>query len=158
MRAYQIFATMTPEHATAFFGRLAEQSPGSFQQAVGAAAAALNSRPQYLMKQPLEKRAAAVRRSLSRVAADVVAEEMLASYFLECRKPLLVEWLDATGVKHEDGVLEEDEPPEPSARKLGAAVKKFRSADEDPDRPLLLKAFAAQSAIDWPRLEALLEG
>jgi hypothetical protein len=32
----------------------------------------------------------------------------------------------------------------------------YLAVDDDPDRPLLLAAFAAQDAIDWPDLEALL--
>ena len=62
MRPHEIFAAMSPEHAEKFFVRLAEQSPAMFEQAVHAAASALKSRPRYLMKQPMAKRAAAVRR------------------------------------------------------------------------------------------------
>lgn len=156
MRPHQVFAAMPPERAAAFFRGLAERAPGAFQQALLAASAALKSRPQYLMKQPFDKRAAAVRRALSRVAADTIAEEMLAVYFLECRKELLVEWLDGLGIEHDSGTLQETVPAEPAAVKLGQAVETFRRADDDSDRELLLRAFAAQSAIDWPALDALL--
>ena len=44
--------------------------------------------------------------------------------------------------------------PDPDA--LGAAVSAFLAEKEDPDRDLLLRAFSAQSAVEWPRLEALL--
>lgn len=156
MRPYQIFAGMPPDHALRFFQGLSEHAPAAFQQALLAACAALKSRPSYLRKQPFERRAEAVRRSLSRVAADAVAEEMLAVYFLEARKPLLIEWLDAAGVAHEEGTLKEDTPPEPKPAKLRKAVEAFRGAEDDPDRTLLLRAFSAQSSIEWPKLEELL--
>jgi hypothetical protein len=156
MRPYQVFAGMTTEGAEHFFRGLAEKSPAAFAQAVAAASAALKSRPAYLMKQPFEKRAAAVRRALSRVSANPVAEEMLALYFLECRRPLLIEWLDQVGVEHDEGTLKEDAPDAPEESTLRAAVGSFRQKDDDPDRELLLQAFAAQSSIQWAALDALL--
>jgi hypothetical protein len=156
MRAFQVFAAMEPAHAEAVLGTLAEKAPATTAQAVAVAAATMNARPQYLRKLPFEKRAAAVRRALSRVKANDMAEEMLAVYFLECRKELLGEWLDLVGLEHEDGVLKDDVPSPPAASELAAAVGKFRGADDDPDRLLLLRAFAAQTSIDWPELDALL--
>jgi hypothetical protein len=157
MRSYQVFAAMSPERAVALMRGLAEQSPAMFRQAVDAAAVATRTRPVYLRKQPFEKRAEAVRRALARVAANDVAGELLAVYFLECRKPLLIEWLDELGIAHEDGTLEEDEPAQPPDDRLRKAVDAYRAGDDDPDRELLLCAFAAQQAVDWPALDALLE-
>ena len=155
MRPNQIFAGMTPENTEAFFGRLAKESPATFTQAVHAAAAALNSRPQFLMKLPFAKRAANVRRALSRVASAPVAEEMLAIYFLEIRLELLAEWLDMLGLEHEEGILKAGSPPCPADAELTKHVEAFRGVDDDPDRDLLLLAFAAQSSIDWPALDVL---
>ena len=156
MRPHEIFAAMSPERAEAVLTKLNEQSPAMFVQVVHAAAAALKSRPQFLMKQPFPKKASAVRRTLARVSANPVAEEMLAVYFLECRQELLVEWLDLVGLKHEEGALEEANPPQPTDDELTGHVKGFRETDDDPDRELLLQAFAAQASIDWPVLDGLL--
>ena len=157
MRPHEIFAAMPPEQSETFFARLAEESPLTFTQALAGAASAMNSRPQYLLKQPMAKRVAAVRRALSRVAAKSLAEEILAVYFLECRKELLIEWLDATKTEHEEGTLKAEQPAEPDGEELAAAATTFLDKDDDPDRDLLLRAFSAQSAVDWPKLEALLE-
>jgi hypothetical protein len=158
MRSYQVFATMSPERATAITQALKKEAPGMFAQALAAAAAALKARPIYLARQPIEKQATSIRRALARVAATGVAEELLAVYFLECRKDLLVEWLDSLAIPHEDGSLSEDAPTAPSQAKLAKAVKDFLAADDDDDRGLLLAAFAAQSSVDWPDLEALIGG
>jgi hypothetical protein len=37
-----------------------------------------------------------------------------------------------------------------------AAVAKFREGADPEDRQLLLEAFAAQSAVEWPALDAVL--
>jgi hypothetical protein len=154
MRSYQVFASMSPERATDILHVLNEKAPGIYVQAVAAASAAMKARPVYLMRQPAEKRAQAVRRALARVSANPVAGEILAVYFLECRKELLTAWLDAVGLEHDDGTLSDDAPEQPEKAKLDAAVDRFLGVDEDPDRALLLAAFAAQDAIEWPDLDA----
>ncbi len=87
---------------------------------------------------------------------NAVAEEVLASYFLDQHKHLLIELLDALGLKHEEGGLEQDSPPCPNKQALQKTVSEFLKGDEPDRRKLLLESFAAQSAVDWPDLESLL--
>jgi len=155
MRSYQVFATMAPEEAERMLRVLSKEAPAMFRQAVDAAAVSIKARPVFLRNQPFELRAKTIRRALARVSANLVADELLAIYFLECRKPLLLEWLDLLGLAHEDGTLNDERPAEPAASELAAAVAKYRGTGDDPDRELLLRAFAAQSAIEWPALDAL---
>jgi hypothetical protein len=147
---------MPPEQAQALFAELREKAPAAFHQALAVASAALKARPVYLARQPLERQAAAARRALARVGACDAAEEVLATYFVECRRPLLVEWLDAVGVAHEEGVLKEGRPAPPPPERLREAVAAFRQGPAPLERELLLRAFAAQSAIEWRELDALL--
>jgi hypothetical protein len=158
MRSYQIFAAMSPDRAVTVMSGLSENAPQMFKQALLIASASMNARPTYLQRQPFEKQVGTVRRALSRVTANSAAEEILAVYFLECRKELLVEWLDLLGIKHEDGILEANSPVAPEKAELQKARDSFCGVDDDADRSLLLSAFAAQSAIDWPDLETLLDG
>ena len=157
MRSYQVFASMSRDHAITMMRALSKASPAMFRQAVDAAALAIKARPVYMRRQPFEKRAEAVRRAMSRVAANPVADELLAVYFLECRKELLVEWLDLVGLAHEDGTLEDDEPAQPQEKALLSAADRYLAADDDADRELLLRAFAAQQVVEWPVLDARLE-
>ena len=157
MRSYQVFASMSRDHAISMMRALSKASPAMFRQAVDAAALAIKARPVYMRRQPFEKRAETVRRAMSRVAANPVADELLAVYFLECRKELLVEWLDLVGLAHEDGTLEDDEPAQPQEKALLSAADRYLAADDDADRELLLRAFAAQQVVEWPVLDARLE-
>jgi len=156
MRAFQVFAAMTPERTAALLEAIGKVSPAIVLRTVQVAAASINARPKFLQQQPFLKRAAAVRRSLSRVTADALAEEILAVYFLECRKEILTEWLDALGIAHEEGVLKDNVLPQPPEKEVQAKAKAFLDKDDVEDRRLLLQAFAAQSAIDWPALEDFL--
>ena len=156
MKPHQVFARLSQERAFALLSKVKEKLPGVYTQAVGAACVTLKARPQFMMKQPAAKRAHFVRQALSRHAASAIAEEVLAAYFLEVRRDLLTEWLDALGIEHENGVLKQDNPAEPSREKLEAAVAQFRAGADVEDRQLLLEAFAAQSAVEWPALDAVL--
>lgn len=157
MRAYQVFGRMTPERAETILNEIREKMPAVYHQAVAAASAVFKARPKFLLQQSPARRAGLVRQALSRVAANELAEEVLAAYFLEIRKPLLIEWLDTLGVEHEEGALQSDHLSCPSQEKLDAALAAFRRGEDGADRELLLEAFAAQSAVDWPALEAALD-
>ncbi len=156
MRPHQIFAEMSPEKCERVMAKIAKETPEVFRQTVATAATTLKFRPQYLWKQPIPKRVAAVRRVLSRAGSNSLAEELLAIYFLKCRLDLLTEWLDLMGLSHEDGILTEDESPCPDAAELEKKVKSFR-AGKDEDVDLLLHVFAGQAAIDWPALDEILD-
>ena len=148
---------MSSEQAEALLSELRSSSPGAASVALGAAAQAFKLRPQFLRKQPRTRQAEWMRRALSRHTSASVAEEVLAAYFLESRDDLLVELLDALGVEHEDGQLTGGPPRCPEGDELERAVSAFREGDSGETRELLLRAFAAQSAIDWPELDKLLE-
>lgn len=157
---------MPAEQALRFCRGLHASAPKSYAQALALAGAAMRARPIFLKKQPFDRRAEAIRRALARVASNELAEEFLAVYFLECRKNLLVEWLDGLGIAHEEGILNDSEVPAPDDAALRKAVDAFRvgkaSTEQEPpqeelaDRELLLHAFSAQTSIQWPVLEELL--
>ena len=157
MRPNQIFAAMSPEKCGQIMEKISEQSPEAVKQTVAAAAIALKFRPQFLLKQPLAMRVSSVRRALSRTSANALAEELLAVYFLKCRLDLLGEWLDLLGLEHEEGILKDDVVTSPPEAELKEKVAQFRAASADEDRELLLQAFAAQTAIHWPALDAMIE-
>ncbi len=157
MKPNQIFASMSPERCEKLLEQVSGEAPEALKQIVASAAVSLKFRPQFLWKQPPAKRAASVRRALARVGASPLAEELLAIYFLQCRLELLREWLDLLGLEHEDGVLQQEVVPSPDPAELAKHVASFRAGSDDEDRELLLRVFSAQSAIDWPALEALLE-
>jgi hypothetical protein len=156
MRSNEIFSQMTPDAALAFLDEVHREAPRVEEIALSAAASAFRLRPVFLRKQPRKRQSEWMRQALSRNAFAAVAEEVLAEYFLEYHADLLGELLDSFGLEHEKGVLKGDTAVCPDKTKLEAAVAKFRSGENAARRELLLRAFAAQTAIDWPDLESLL--
>jgi hypothetical protein len=156
MRSHEVFARMTPEEAARFLEDARAGAPAALAIALGAAAQTFKLRPQFLKAQPRARQAEWMRKALSRPLSAVVAEEVLAEYFLSHRRDLLVELLDLFHVAHAEGALQEPSPPCPAPDVLEKGVKRFREGDDPALRELLLRAFAAQSPIDWPDLERLL--
>src|SRR5499426_766639 len=115
MRSHEVFARMTPARAEAFLAELRREAPPVSQMALAAAAGAFKLRPAFLKRQSPVKQAEWVRKALGRGTMAAVAEEILAEYFLGHHKALLVEWLDAVGLEHEDGVLKTSAPPAPES-------------------------------------------
>jgi hypothetical protein len=157
MRAHQIIAGMSPEAFETVMEALRAEAPEAIQSTTVAAAAVLKFRPKFLQKQPPKKRLGSIRSAMSRPGANAMAEELLAVFVLKCRLGLLTEWLDLMELEHEEGILTQDEVPCPDAAVLESKVATFRGAGDDPDRDLLMKIFAAQTSIDWPALDTLLE-
>lgn len=155
MRSNEVFARMTPEEAREFLEEVRKEAPEVATLALGAAASAFRLRAEFLKRQSPERQADWVRRALGRTAGASAAEEVLATYFLESHQDLLAELLDGLGVPHDEGRLEQEAPPSPEKPALEKAVKAFLRGKDRPRRRLLLRAFAAQSAIDWPDLEPL---
>ena len=156
MRSNEIFSSMSPEAALSFLTEVHESAPAVEEIALSAAAGAFRLRPVFLRRQPRKRQAEWMRQALSRTAMAAVAEEVLAEYFLEYHNELLSEFLDALGLEHEKGVLKASAPECPQPAALAKLVEQFRKGKDPERRELLLRAFAAQSAIDWPDLEALL--
>jgi hypothetical protein len=156
MRSNEIFSRMSPDEALAFLDEIHREAPRVEEIALSAAAGAFRLRPVFLRKQPRKRQSEWMRQALARNAFAGVAEEVLAEYFLEYHSELLGELLDAFGLEHEKGVLKTHAPECPDETKLAAAVTKFRAGENAARRELLLRAFAAQSAIEWPALEKLL--
>ncbi|MEX2208735.1 MAG: hypothetical protein WEF50_21170 [Myxococcota bacterium] len=156
MRSNEIFSRMTPEAALAFLNEVHETAPAVEEIALSAAAGAFRLRPVFLRRQPRKRQAEWMRQALARTAMAAVAEEVLAEYFLEYHPDLLAELLDALGLEHEKGVLKSNAPECPKPAELAKLVAAFRTGKDPERRELLMRAFAAQSSIDWPDLEALL--
>ncbi len=156
MRSNEIFAGMSGEQAERFLVELKQDAPDVATLALAATAEAFRLRPEFLKRQPRARQAEWMRRALGRTIGAPLAEEVLATYFLDHEKDLLIELLDTLGVPHEDGRLSQGEPECPDAKKLESGIKKFRKGAKPEKRELLLRAFAAQSSVEWPGLDELL--
>ena len=150
-----VFRTMTDDECERLIREMRDETKPLYKEVERTAAETLRLRPVFLGKQPFEKRCRMIRKAMALKVNAETAAEVLAAFFMERYSKDVEELLDALGVEHEEGVLKQPSPPEPDEKVLKETVAGFAKGKNAKTRSLLLRAFAAQSAIDWPKLDAL---
>ena len=121
---------ISDEHFLAIYEALSENGFGPLD---GEVAKALRFRPQAIRKVPMPKRAAKARRLIEGPKNSELAYELFGTYLVKTKKELVTGFLDATGVVHEDGMIEDVDGTPPAEDKVAAAVTdldtKFDAAD-----------------------------
>lgn len=84
---------------------------------------------------------------------DPLAARALVVYHLAEQRPMMGAFLDALGIKHDNGVIEEEEV-KPDADKLGPAVEKLKAEYPADDVRLYLETLKCQDPDTWGRLTA----
>lgn len=143
----QIERTSEPKFA-AMYAALSTQGVGPLDLEV---AQALNYRPHAIRKIPLEQRARKARQIMLGKRNVELAYEFIGTYLVKERKELVTGFLDATGVKHEDGMIADLDSARPDATKLAAAVAELDGKFEPEDVTLYLALCAEQ----WPQVSEL---
>lgn len=116
----------------------------------------LNFRPKSVQALPLERRTT----HLARLAdvSDAVATRALISYHFSARRDLMGAFLDALGIAHENGLIQEDSVPAPPREKLVAAIAAVRQSFPADDVELYVRTLATLDGDTWAEAEAALEG
>jgi hypothetical protein len=87
----------------------------------------------------------------------VVAARLLVVYHLDQQRPMMAAFLDALGVKHEDGLIADEELAAPPAEKLQAAVKSLSTTYPSEDVALYLSTLVWQDPETWSALAEMPE-
>ena len=93
--------------------------------------------------------------SMSSIPEQVAARALIA-YHLETQRPMMGAFLDALGIAHENGVIQEDEV-KPDAAKLGAGVDAIEKAYPVEDVSLYLNVLLCQDPETWGALRPIVE-
>lgn len=123
MRPVKLWRGLSPDartSAAAAFWR-DDQTQMEQGEAVALIARQIKFRPKSVMTLPVEKKA----KHLAGMAgvSDLLAARLLIAYHLDQQRPMMGAFLDALGIKHEEGLITEESPSAPEPEKLDAAVK-----------------------------------
>ena len=83
---------------------------------------------------------------------DGMAARALVVYHLAAQRPMMGAFLDALGIAHENGVIEQDEV-QPDAAKLGPAVDALTAQFAKEDVWLYLNTLLSQDPATWGALD-----
>lgn len=150
MKVLEELKSMSEERFLALYEDLGQNGFGPLD---GEVAKALRFRPQAIRKLPMPQRARRAKHILVSTANAELCYELFGSWLIGHRKELVTGFLDATGVPHEDGMLEDLEVNRPDASKLEAAVAELDGKFSPEDVTLYLALCTEQ----WPALKQLEE-
>jgi hypothetical protein len=148
MQVIEQLKKMSPERFLAIYKSLENQGFGPLD---GEVAKSLRFRPQAIRKLPIEQRARRARSILEAGANTELAYELFGAYLIKHHKELVTGFLDATGVKHEDGMIEDVEGQKPAGAKVKSTVADL-DAKYPPEDVTLYLAIAAEQ---WPSVAEL---
>jgi hypothetical protein len=156
LTAHELIGFMSAQRATEILEFAYQSDKELYKATLSAVAQAKKVRPVFLERQPRKERHTAMLATLARPALEPAAGTLIRGWLLKQHKPLLVEFLDALGILHKDGVV--DELPETmDDTRLGSAVESVLSRHPHEVVGIYLHAFYEMNEARWPNLKALLE-
>ena len=141
MHVLQQLKQMSPERFHAIYASLENKGFGPLD---GEVAKSLHFRPQGVKKLSMEQRSRRAKQLLESSRNSELAYELFGAYLLRHHKELVTAFLDATGVPHKDGMIEDVDGAKPAAAKLGAAIADLDRAHHAEDVTLYLSICAEQ--------------
>jgi len=148
MAVLEHFRSLTDERFLSIYEALSEQGFGPLDSEV---AKILKFRPQAIRKVPLDKRARLAKGWIESRHNAELCYELFGTYLVRTKRGLVTGFLDATGVPHDDGMIENIDQAKPDATKLPDAVKKL-DGEFDPDDVTLYLALCTEQ---WPGVSEL---
>lgn len=148
MTILEAVKAMSDERFLTIYEGLAEKGFGPLD---GDVAKALKFRPHAIRKLPMDKRAKKARQILLAGGQADLAYELCGGYLLKTHENLMPDFLDATDVPHENGMIEDTSDSKPDAGKIEAAVKTLDEKYPAEDVTLYLGICAMQ----WPDVTEL---
>jgi hypothetical protein len=116
-------------------------------------AKALKFRPHAIRKLPFDRRARKAKQILESAANAEMCYEIFGSYLIKEHKDLVTNFLDLTGVAHEDGMIQNTDEAQPTGAKIAEAVKELDGKFSGEDVTLYLSLCAEQ----WPGVSEIQE-
>ena len=131
-----------------------EEAVGDQMQAVALISKQMKSRPKTVIGFDDERKA----RYLASVAdvPDVLAARLLVIYHLAEQRAMMGAFLDALGIAHENGLIQ-DETVTPDPAKTVAAAAAIASQYPAEDVSLYLKTLLLQDPMTWAALQDVVE-
>ena len=143
----ELITEMSPERLERLYTELPDGARMGLDVVI---AKVLNSRLETVRRRPMAMKIKALRAWFQRSKDDDLALDVMRGYFLGPRQALVTDFLDATGVAHEEGQVEDDDAA-PDEASVPEAVKTLCAKHEPDDVRLYLEVATRQ----WPESQAL---
>lgn len=156
LKSHELFGFMSPALANEIITFADESEKPTYKATLSAVANARHLRPVFLERQPRPQRHATMLATLNRPALDLAAGTLIRAWLVKKHKALLVDFLDALGIEHKEGVVE-DLPATMDDAKLKAAVEALLAKHPPEVVAVYLNAFNDMNEANWTNLKTMLE-
>ncbi len=156
LKSYELFGFMSPALANEIVVFAHESDKPVYKATLAAVAQARHVRPVFLERQPRPQCHATMVAMLARPALDAAAGGLIRVWLLKQQKAMLVDFLNALGIKHEDGVVE-NLPAEMDDTKLKSAVAVLLAKHPPEVVAVYLNAFNEMNEANWANLKTMLQ-
>jgi hypothetical protein len=156
LTSHELLGFMSPNLALEIITYAYESDKPLYRVALNAVAETRKLRPVFFERQPRTQRHTAMLASLTRPALDLITGNLIRAWLLKKYNAMLVDFLDALGIPHKEGVVE-DLPKTVEDAKLQAAVEALLAKYPNEVVAIYLNAFSEMNEVDWPNLKQMLE-
>lgn len=157
MKAFEMFQGMSGEFAAAMLQYFRDEERDVYRSAVASLAADRKLRPVFIQRKPAADQIAWMVKTLKLRTSDEIGEQLLQVWLLKSRQEMLVQFLDALGIEHDEDGSVEDLPDNLDGDKLAGAVDALLAKFPAPEVIIYLHMFQHQTDDGWPALAEILD-
>jgi hypothetical protein len=155
MTSHELFAAMSPALAGDVIEFSHVHDRKLYKAALEAVAQARKVRAVFLERQPRPERQETLISTLIRPALSMASDTLLRNWLLKKHAALLCDFLNALGIAHENGVVE-DLPKSVEDATLRGAVEQLLGKHPHEVVAVYLHAFNFMNAESWTNLDGIL--
>jgi hypothetical protein len=156
LTSHELLGFMSPSLAGEILAYAFESEKPTYRATLNAVAEARHLRPVFLERQPKIQRHATMLATLARPPLDAVAGNLIRTWLVKKYQGMLVDFLNALGIEHSEGVVE-DLPASVDDAKLRPAVDGLLAKYPHETVAVYLHAFNDMNEANWPNLKSFLE-
>jgi len=156
LTSHELFGFMSPGLANDIITFTLESDKPTYRATLGAVAQARHLRPVFFERQPRPQRHVMMISTLSRPGLDAVAGGLIRIWLLKKHQAMLVDFLNALGIKNEEGVVD-NLPESMDDAKLKSAIEVLLAKYPPEAVAVYLNAFNDMNQANWANLKNILE-
>lgn len=157
MNAQQLFEAVGPELRALILGYLQTDERPAYRAMIQSLAAARKLRPQFILDKSRAQQQEWVHAQLKLKGNGPVLEQLIQIWLLKSQSAMLITFLDALGIEHDDKGQVEDLPADISEDRATAGIQALLAAYPAQHAALYLHMFQLQRPGGWEGLAKAIE-
>lgn len=156
LTSHELYGFMSPQLALEILTYTFESDKPLYRATLQAVAEARKVRPVFLERQPRTDRHSQMVSTLARPSLELVTGNLIRAWLVKKHKDMLVDFLNALGIQHNEGVVE-DLPESMADDKLKPAIDALLAKYPPEAVAVYLHAFNDMNEANWANLKTMLE-